>query len=125
MELESSVWLFGFIALFTGAIAGALAFKLFSPSVKQADQVKSELEEARAELDNYKKGVSQHFDKTAELVNDLAQNYVRVYKHLAEGAQTLGASKSFDLIEQNPSSSAIEVDDEPVSSETTDYDQER
>ena len=64
-------------------------------------------------MNHYKAGVTEHFDKTAELVNDLAQNYVKVYQHLADGAQTLGASKTFkDLMEQHQGKVAIAVDEQ-------------
>ena len=114
MEFEYSVWQISIIALIAGAMIGALVYRLLSPSVKQAGKIHSELRAAREELNNYKAGVTQHFDKTAELVNDLAQNYVKVYQHLAEGAKTLGASKSFkDLIEQHQGKASLPVDNQP------------
>lgn len=121
MELEYAVWQIGFIALVAGVLIGALTYRFFAPSIKQADKVKSELDDAREELNNFKAGVSQHFDKTAELVNDLAQNYVKVYQHLAEGAQNLGASKSFkELMEQHQGKVAIAVDDQSKTTEIMD-----
>ncbi len=121
MEFENLIWQISFIALIAGMMIGALAYRFLAPSIKQADKVKSELDEATAELNNYKAGVTEHFDKTAELVNDLAQNYVKVYQHLADGAQTLGASKSFkDLMEQRQGKAYIAVDDQPKSTEIAD-----
>ena len=108
MEDPTSVWQIGIIALLAGAMIGVLAYRLLSPSVKQADQIKSERDSARKELDDYKASVNQHFDKTSELVNDLTQNYVKVYQHLAEGAQSLGESKNFNnLLEQRPGKLSI------------------
>lgn len=95
MEIELLVWQIGLIAIVAGILIGALGYRFFAPSIKHAEEVQAELDKAREELDKYKADVSQHFDRTAELVNDLAQNYVNVYQHLADGAQTLGASKSF------------------------------
>jgi uncharacterized membrane-anchored protein YhcB (DUF1043 family) len=113
MEYASSVWQITIIALVTGALIGALAYRLLSPSVKQADKIKSELDQTRQELGSYKVNVSQHFDKTSELVHDLTQNYVKVYQHLAEGAQTLGDNKTFtNLLEQHQGKVSISVDDE-------------
>lgn len=112
MEDPGSVWQIGIIALLAGAMIGVLAYRLLSPSVKQADQIKSERDAARKELDSYKASVNQHFNKTSELVNDLTQNYVRVYQHLAEGVQTLGDGTNFDnLLEQRPGSVSIALDD--------------
>ena len=57
--------------------------------------------------------MNQHFDKTAELVNDLAQNYVKVYQHLAEGAQKLGDGGAFEnLLPPGPGQASITVHSE-------------
>jgi hypothetical protein len=113
VEYVNSVWQIGIIALVAGALIGALAYRLLAPAVKQADKIKTELDVTREELNSYKASVNQHFDKTSELVNDLTQNYVKVYQHLAEGAQTLGDSKTFtSLLEQHQGKVSIAVDDE-------------
>ena len=113
MEYVNSVWQIGVIALVAGALIGALAYRLLAPAVKQADKIKTELDVTREELNTYKASVDQHFHKTSELVNDLTQNYVKVYQHLAEGAQTLGDSKAFtSLLEQHQGKLSIAVDAE-------------
>ncbi len=115
MEIANSIWLIGFISLTAGVLIGVLAYRLLAPSVRQADQVKSDLDATRDELLRYRDDVNQHFDKTAELVNDLTQNYVKVYQHLATGAQNLGDGKRFDnLLEQQPGKVAIAVDDDTI-----------
>ncbi len=115
MEYLYSVWQISIISLIAGTMIGALAYRLLAPSVKQAGKIKTELDVAMEELDSYKTSVNQHFDKTSELVNDLTQNYVKVYQHLAEGAQTLGDSKTFtNLLEQHQGRVSIAVDDETI-----------
>lgn len=101
MELEQSIWQISFIVFIAGGLVGALVYRYFMPSDKEFDRIKADLEKAKTELESYKVGVSEHFDKTGELVNELAQNYVKVYKHLSEGAETLGAGRTFpELLEQ-------------------------
>ena len=113
MQHIDSVWQISIIAMLAGALIGALAYRLLGPSIKQADKIQAELDAVRAELDNYKTSVSQHFNKTSELVNDLTRNYVRVHEHLADGAQTLGDGKTFtNLLEQHETREAIAIDDE-------------
>ena len=113
MENVYAVWQISIISLIAGAMIGALAYRLLAPSVKQAGKIKTELDVSREELNSYKTSVNQHFDETSELVNDLTQNYVKVYQHLAEGAQTLGGSKTFtNLLEQHQGRVSIAVDDE-------------
>lgn len=112
MEDLNSIWPIGIVAPLVGAIIGALAYRLLAPSVKQADKTRTELDATREELNSYKVSVNQHFDKTSELVNDLAQNYVKVYQHLAQGAQTLGDGKSFvSLLDQPQGRVALTGDD--------------
>ena len=111
MDYTTAVWQIGIIALVAGVMIGILAYRHLGPSKKEAEQFKKELDEAHEEMEAYKANVNQHFDKTSELVNDLTQNYVKVYQHLAEGAQSLGDSKSFDnLLEQHQGRVSIAVD---------------
>ena len=118
MEYLNSIWQVGVIALVAGAMIGALAYRLFAPSLTRAEQVRSELEAARQELIDYKASVNNHFDKTSELVSDLTQNYVKVYQHLAEGAQTLGGSRQLNnLLEQHKGKVLLTVGDEPEADE--------
>ena len=113
MEILSLVWQIGIIALVAGALIGVMAYRLLAPSLKQATKDKAELDAARQELADYRNSVNQHFDKTSELMNDLAQNYVKVYQHLADGAHTLGDSKTFNkLLEQHPGRVSLTVDGE-------------
>ena len=111
MDYAIAVWQIGILALIAGVMIGVLAYRYFGPSKKEAEQLKTELDAVHEEMAGYKASVNQHFDKTSELVNDLTQNYVKVYQHLAEGAQTLGDSKSFDnLLEQHKGRVKIAVD---------------
>jgi uncharacterized membrane-anchored protein YhcB (DUF1043 family) len=113
VDYVNSLWQIGIIALVAGALIGALAYRLLAPSVKQAEKTKSELDLARKELSSYQASVSSHFNKTSDLVNDLTQNYVKVFRHLAEGAQTLGDSRTLtNLLQQHQGKVLISVDDE-------------
>jgi len=119
VDYVNAVWQISIIALIAGAMIGALVYRLLAPSVKQADKTKSELDMAREELSSYKASVDSHFDKTSELVNDLTQNYVKVYRHLAEGAQTLGDSRTLtNLLERHQGKVLISVDDETNARDT-------
>ena len=113
MEPVNSIWLVGIAALVIGVIIGAIAYRLFTPALRNASKLRSELDEAKEELNNYKASVSSHFNKTSDLVNELTQDYVKVYKHLAEGAQTLGDTKEFtNVLEQDQGKVLISFGDE-------------
>ena len=114
MESIDPVWFFGAIALATGILLGFLFNRLLNPSAGDIEQLKTELESARAEMERYKASVNTHFNKTSELVNDLTQDYVKVYRHLAEGAQTLSDSHEFShVLEQQKGRVLLSVEDRP------------
>jgi uncharacterized membrane-anchored protein YhcB (DUF1043 family) len=118
VEYANSVWQIGIMALVAGVLIGVLAYRLLSSSDDEIDKIKSELISAKLERDEYKANVNQHFNKTSELVSDLTQDFVKVYQHLAEGAQSLGDSKALtDLLEQHKGKVSIAIENETSISE--------
>jgi len=113
VESIEPVWIFGINALVTGVLLGILIHRLFNPGSADVDKLKAELEQERAEMERYKASVNSHFDKTSELVNELTQDYVKVYRHLAEGAETLSDTREFSqVLEQSRGRVLITVDGE-------------
>lgn len=114
MEPIQFVWLMGFGTLIGGGILGAIFYRNLDPARKDSSKLKAELDQLRKEMESYKASVNSHFDKTSELVNELTQDYVKVYKHLAEGAQELGDGREFaHVLEQHQGKVLISVDSEP------------
>jgi uncharacterized membrane-anchored protein YhcB (DUF1043 family) len=112
-------WLFATGTLVGGGIIGAIIYRNLTPGKKKTDDLKAELDAARLEMETYKTSVNSHFDKTAELVNELTQDYVKVYKHLAEGAQALGEGRDFaNVLEQHQGKVLISVDSDKNVQET-------
>ncbi|GGB83482.1 hypothetical protein GCM10011352_06660 [Marinobacterium zhoushanense] len=82
----SNAWTLSLVGVAIGLVIGYLLGR--SNSSRQQEMA-SELDAARAELNKYKDEVTEHFETTAELVNGLTEQYRRVHQHLATGAQTL------------------------------------
>ena len=119
MDPVHLIWLFAAGALLGGGIIGAIVYRNLAPGKKQTDDLQAELDAARLEMETYKTSVNSHFDKTAELVNELTQDYVKVYKHLAEGAQVLGEGRDLaNVLEQHQGKVLISVDNEKKAQET-------
>jgi len=113
------IWLCATGALVGGGIIGAIVYRNLASDKKKTDDLKAELDAARLEMETYKTSVNSHFDKTAELVNELTQDYVKVYKHLAEGAQALGEGRDFaNVLEQHQGKVLISVDSDKNVQET-------
>jgi len=113
VESIDQVWLFVAIALAAGAVLGAILHKMLSSSAGDADKLRVELERTRSEMERYKASVNTHFSKTSDLVSELTQDYVKVYQHLAEGAQTLSDSPEFkQMLEHSDGKVLISVEED-------------
>lgn len=87
MEQET-VWIIAVVALAVGVLIGFLMGRSGSGEPYRKT-LEAELRGSRAEMDRYKKEVTQHFEQTASLVNELTDQYRKVHQHLATGAQSL------------------------------------
>lgn len=75
--------------LILGVVCGLLFGRATNAPYQEAQELKDSLNQVQSEFDTYKAEVTQHFTKTAELVNSMTDNYRNVHTHLAGGAQTL------------------------------------
>ena len=75
-----------------GGGCGIYLARVGDSASKRAKELDIELKQTREELLAFKNQVTQHFSKTAELVNTLTANYREVYTHLVEGAQRFSSS---------------------------------
>jgi len=75
--------------LILGVVCGLLFGRATNAPYQEAQALKESLELVQSEFDKYKSEVTQHFTKTAELVNSMTENYRNVHTHLAGGAQAL------------------------------------
>ncbi|BBB27262.1 YhcB family protein [Amphritea japonica] len=84
---ENSVWIIGIVTLAAGTLIGYLMGRSGDNSGQQ--KLVDQLNEAQQELNEYKGQVNGHFEKTAELVNNLTESYREVHQHLAQGSESL------------------------------------
>ncbi|MGY0217879.1 YhcB family protein [Endozoicomonadaceae bacterium StTr2] len=90
MEEQTNLLLIVGIAAFSaGLLIGALFYHLFSGSAAQRGKMKSELDEVKEQLKEYQEKVTDHFAKTATLVNRMTENYREINEHLANTAEDL------------------------------------
>lgn len=102
--LTEGIWLFVIIAFVIGALIG-----FFAGSFRRtpARENPAETERLRQEFQQYREEVSDHFIKTADLVNNLTHSYRAVYEHLEGGAYQLVGEETLQKRLAN-------VDAEPV-----------
>ncbi|HHL32397.1 MAG TPA: DUF1043 family protein [Oceanospirillales bacterium] len=75
-----------FSAALLGLVIGALIMYFVSGSNKNSDKSIKAVEE---KLNNYQQDVAEHFEQTADLVDELTQSYKKVFDHLGKSARVL------------------------------------
>lgn len=76
----------------TFIIGGLLSLQLtrsLSASEQKTRSLEARLQDAEESLANYQQEVTEHFAETAQLVNNLTQDYKEVHQHLAGSALKL------------------------------------
>ncbi|NRA60554.1 MAG: YhcB family protein [Psychrobium sp.] len=72
-----------------GIVVGFITAKLTTKTTDVNQQEVAKSEQLEAELTQYKQDVEQHFSSSAELLNSMAQEYSKVYQHMAQAQQNL------------------------------------
>jgi len=85
---QNTVWVIAIAALIVGALLGFLFGRNGSNGSREV-KLAEELDRTQHELAKYRDEVNQHFSVTADLVNDLTNQYQKVHQHLASSASLL------------------------------------
>ena len=83
------IWLTGIGCLALGVILGVLFSKRAGVNSTRIKELESQIIAMEERHEQYKGDVSEHFDVSSELIQQLTQSYRDVYQHLAMGAQDL------------------------------------
>lgn len=83
------VWLIGAGCLAIGIVIGAVFTSRVNGSPARVRELENQVRSMEQRHDQYKENVSDHFNVTAELVQQMTESYRDVYQHLALGAQDL------------------------------------
>lgn len=105
----------GATALVAGIIIGAVLSRLFNSGNRKNRDLENQLRDSANARKEYEQEVSEHYVKTAKLVDELTESYRQVHNHLAEGAATLlHTHHSTPLMKTIPSREQIDAILEPV-----------
>ena len=109
------------IAFLVGLTAGGLGCFLVMSRARAQSNMEQQLRELQEEFTAYRENVNTHFNKTAQLVNTLTDNYISVQKHLEDAADSFAEPpKSFQLDNTLPSKKTEFVSLEAKEKETVD-----
>ncbi|WP_026313133.1 YhcB family protein [Actinobacillus capsulatus] len=83
------VWSAIGVAFVIGIIVGCVIVRAFKGNVKQHIQLENELKETKAKVEEQKQQLEQHFEQSAALLSTLAEDYKKLYQHLAQSSEKL------------------------------------
>ncbi|UJF19092.1 DUF1043 family protein [Vibrio sp. SS-MA-C1-2] len=79
----------GLIFFVVGALLGFLIARLTNKNAAQHKELKKELDKSQYELEQYRQELVDHFSHSAELMDNIAKNYSKLYKHMAKTSEDL------------------------------------
>ncbi|WP_410013369.1 Z-ring associated protein ZapG [Sodalis sp. C49] len=82
-------WEYALIGLVVGIIIGAVAMRFGNRKLRQQQTLQHELEKSKAELEEYREELTGHFARSAELLDNMADDYRQLYQHMAKGSNSL------------------------------------
>ena len=96
------MWQAALIGLIIGWVLAYVLLRLTKDSVKKQIKTEAELQQVQTELNNQKQQLEKHFAESAELLKTFAQDYQKLYRHLATSStQFLPELTNNPLFEQN------------------------
>jgi uncharacterized membrane-anchored protein YhcB (DUF1043 family) len=97
----AEVWGIALLAIAVGAALGYLLYRQLHAAPGRSRDIEQQLHTLQDEHKNYRYDVNAHFNRTAELLSQMAESYREVHNHLARGAIDLcdpGAVKLLKLL---------------------------
>ncbi len=79
----------GIVCILAGGAAGYFMLSRIKPEQQSRAALEKQFNQMQQQQQDYQQQVSGHFDRTAELLNDLAESYRSVHNHIANGARDL------------------------------------
>ena len=112
-----SIWFLVIGSLAVGIVIGITFTRRLGTDAIRVQQLEEKLESMSESHMEYRNNVSEHFNTTSELINQMTDSYKKVYGHLAIGAQDLCSDQVAEkLLPLQPDAM---FEDETVSSNQT------
>lgn len=108
MHSTFELWLVGLIGAAVGGAIGYWLPRYLQSTSTGGREAEAELNALRERHEAYRQDVAAHFNKTAELLDQLIGNYRDVHNHLAHGAETLCENEAVKLLKRLPDDRLIE-----------------
>ncbi|MDG6264708.1 YhcB family protein [Glaesserella parasuis] len=93
-QWSGNVWTAIIAAFIVGCIISYVVVRATNSNVKKQLKLEANLKETTKKLDEQKQQLEQHFEQSATLLATLAEDYKKLYTHLAKGSESLLPSDS-------------------------------
>ena len=84
-----SIWFIAIGCLSVGIVVGIAFSRQLGANPTRVKELEEKIENIMESHAEYRENVSEHFNVTSELINQMTGKYREVYEHLASGAQDL------------------------------------
>ncbi|WP_392558358.1 YhcB family protein [Orbus mooreae] len=101
--MDSEMVTYLIIGLVLGVIIGVILTNVLSPKSRKYNQVKHDLEDAKKELVAQKQMIVKHFSHSAEILDNMAKEFRRLYQHMVENSNNLISQEDLDALKVDPS----------------------
>ncbi|MDH2998474.1 hypothetical protein A1D22_10725 [Pasteurellaceae bacterium LFhippo2] len=88
-QWSGNVWTAIIAAFVVGVIIGYVILRATNISLQKQQKLEADLKQATQKFDEQKQQLEQHFEQSATLLATLAEDYKKLYTHLAQGSQEL------------------------------------
>jgi len=95
------------LGIIVAAAAGFYFGRRSSSDSQEKTKLETELKQKNAELEAFQNKVSNHFEKTANLFNQVSDSYQSLYEHMAHSSSQLCASQTFQSLPSSKSKPSL------------------
>jgi uncharacterized membrane-anchored protein YhcB (DUF1043 family) len=99
------------IGVLVAAVIGFYLGRNNSANAKGLASLEADLKEKQDELDAFRDKVSSHFEKTANLFNQVSDSYQSLYDHMANSSSQLCSTPSFQSLPKSQPSNEVETEE--------------
>lgn len=89
------------IGILIGFAIGWVITNVFSRKAKKYNSVKKELEQTKLELSTQKQMIVKHFSHSAEILDKMATDFRKLYKHMADNSSAFMTEQDEQLTLSN------------------------
>lgn len=110
--MDKSMMTYIIIGLIIGFIVGIIFINFVSQKGRKYAKIKRELEQAQEELASQKQMMVKHFSHSAEILDNMAKDFRRLYQHIAETSGQFVTSDDMPMIDLEAVNNDISVKNE-------------